>query len=129
MTDDQIISLVRLTQQVPRENRLAVEQTEDEIYRVNEVTPDLTVIRRFVGYVHAQTGNLVVSVEPDLSLAHLSVYEPILLSWTEKIEAAKQAEKAEFIIAEDGEYPELFLPLDTVPQNLAGNVRTEVFPV
>lgn len=129
MTNDQIARLLRLTQQVPKENRLDVEQTGHETYRVTEVTPELEVVRRFAGYIHAQTGGLIVSVEPDLSLTQLSVYEPILLSWLKKIESAEQAERAEFLIAKDGEYPELFLPLDTAPQNLAGNVREDVFPV
>lgn len=109
-------------------SRVDFEQTGEFTFRATEVRPDLTVGRRIVGYL-SDLGGPVSVQEPDLSIEQAKVYESVLRGVSGRIHEGEASNASEFLLIRDGEYPELFHPLDFIPANIPGNAREGMLPV
>ncbi len=120
--------------EIPDDSRLDIEERDDGAFRVTEVRPDMSVGKRFTGFIHQVVGKpgasaLSHSQDPDLSLAQLAVYEPILRDFQSALLQARQGDQSRFRLVKDGQYPDLFMPLSTADANIHGNARPEMLPV
>ena len=120
--------------EIPADSRLDIEEREDGAFRVTEVRPDLSVGKRFTGFIHQVIGNpgasaLSHSQDPDLSLAQLAVYEPVLRDFQSALLQARQGNRSEFLLVKDGQYPNLFMPPSTADASIHGTTRHEMLPV
>ena len=134
---DQLEDFLRNHYNIPDDNHLDMEVTEDGAWRATEVQPDLSTGRRFFGRVRIGgpltllLDGITISCneEPDLTLAQLPLFDTIRKDWAEKMRIAEDEGLASFFLMREGDYPELFPSLQARPMNIAGNVNEEMMEV
>lgn len=124
----QVVALLRQVGEVSSESRVDIEWTNPTSFRATEVGTDFGVIQRLAGFI-ADNGGIIYTEEPDLSFEQLRVYDLALKLIEDRVFAAEENETTSFLIAANGELPDLLHDLDHVSDNIHGCVRDGLLPV
>jgi hypothetical protein len=128
MNAQAVISALNAVWHFDSESRVDLEWTGEHTFRATEIRPDLSIGKRVVGYL-SRSGGIISSQEPELSFEQAKVFQAVLRGFSERLLAGKTSGSSAFLLMKDGEYPELFHPLDFRPNNIAGNARDGMLPV
>lgn len=121
MLAERVESTIRVMDVVAKDSRIDVEPLNLMGFRAVEVRPDLSVGKRFIGYMSPEIpGAVMISEEAEMNLDQARIYDYISKNVIEKVKNSEAEGLDDFGVMNFGDYPEVF-DLSLTRPNIPGN--------